>query len=335
VKSKGFKIIKAEEIQNSENSEKFQKEKVGCDPSQFYAPSSSNSVPSGSPLPNLSNLSFFGNSSSGSNDMIRLQNKLKSISVPKNLVPEQFRIKRGIDLNIIRAKEKESTKTRSGSTSEGEEEDENAKIVKYKNGDVQIGTESILGVRRMGKLVYQPLEENEKTLLRDLGGDIDLMYNFLPSAEKKDLYKRAFGKEYAPSELFNIEIPRKIKNSPADKRGHQLQVDGKMLAEQATAAQKAFLGGRNDIGFTYLRDVVYKAADIATRGSMTRLWAANPQMAAVLNYSHQNNVITPKMIEEFKKSNLFMNKTILLLLHWEILIMALAKPDIEIHIGPN
>jgi hypothetical protein len=44
----------------------------------------------------------------------------------------------------------------------------------------------------MGKLVYQPLEENEKTLLRDLGGDIDLMYNFLPNAEKKDLYKRAF-----------------------------------------------------------------------------------------------------------------------------------------------
>jgi hypothetical protein len=50
--------------------------------------------------------------------------------------------------------------------------------------------------------------------LRDLGGDLDLMYNFLPNAERKDLYKRAFGKDYASSELFNIEIPKKMKNNP-------------------------------------------------------------------------------------------------------------------------
>jgi hypothetical protein len=150
VKSKGFKIVSMEEFKNSEKSEKFQKEKVGCDSSHFYAPSSSSSIPSGSPLPISSSFSFFGNNNSGSNDIASLQNQLRAIQVPKNLVPEQYRTKRGIDINILRATEKESTNIRSGSTSEGEEENENVKVVKYKNGDVQIGTESILGVRRMG-----------------------------------------------------------------------------------------------------------------------------------------------------------------------------------------
>jgi hypothetical protein len=67
-------------------------------------------------------------------------------------------------------------------------------------------------------------------LLRDLVGNLDLLYNFLPSTERKDLYKRAFGKEYASSELFNFEIPKKMKNSPADKRGFKLQKDAQMLA---------------------------------------------------------------------------------------------------------
>jgi hypothetical protein len=116
-------------------------------------------------------------------------------------------LKRGIDLNIIKAKE--GTKTRSDSASNGEEEDE--KIIINKGKD--------------------------KTLLRDLGGDLDVMHNFLPNVERRELNKRAFGKEYLSSELFNFEILKKNKNSPADKRGFKLQLDARMIANQAVQIQ--------------------------------------------------------------------------------------------------
>jgi hypothetical protein len=35
-----------------------------------------------------------------------------------------------------------------------------------------LGTEAALDVRRMGKLLYQVLDEPEEALIRDLGGDI-------------------------------------------------------------------------------------------------------------------------------------------------------------------
>jgi hypothetical protein len=85
----------------------------------------------------------------------------------------------------------------------------------------------------MGRLIYQPLDEADKTFLRDLGGDLDAMYNFLPNTERRELNKRAFGKEYLSLELFNFEIPKKNKSSLVDKRGFQLQVDAKMIANQA------------------------------------------------------------------------------------------------------
>jgi hypothetical protein len=45
------------------------------------------------------------------------------------------------------------------------------------------------------------------------------MYNFLSSTERKYLYRRAFGKDYTSSELFNFEIPKKVKGNPQDRRG--------------------------------------------------------------------------------------------------------------------
>jgi hypothetical protein len=153
----------------------------------------------------------------------------------------------------------------------------------------------------MGNLVYQTLDEQEKTLLRDLGGDLDLMYNFLPNAERNDLYKRAFGKDYVSSDLFNIEIPKKIKGSPQDRRDYQLQMDAKMLANQAVQVQRAVLAGQPQITHTYIRDIILKASEIGSKGTMMRLWNQNPQIAQVLQYSHENKVLTGRMLEEYKK----------------------------------
>jgi hypothetical protein len=81
------------------------------------------------------------------------------------------------------------------------------------------------------------------------------MYNFLPNVERKYLYKRAFGKDYAPSDLFSIEISKKLKGSVADKRGYQLQMDAKTLATQAVSVQKATLGNQPEIARTYIKDM--------------------------------------------------------------------------------
>jgi hypothetical protein len=81
----------------------------------------------------------------------------------------------------------------------------------------------------------------KKIILIDLYGDLDLMYNFLPNAKREGIYKKAFGKDYASSDLFNIEIPKKIKGSPQDRRNYQVQVDAKMLANQTVQVQRAVL----------------------------------------------------------------------------------------------
>jgi hypothetical protein len=61
----------------------------------------------------------------------------------------------------------------------------------------------------------------------------------LPNTERRELNKRAFGKEYLSSELFNFEIPKRNKSFCADKRGYQLQVHAKMIANQAVQLQRA------------------------------------------------------------------------------------------------
>jgi hypothetical protein len=78
-------------------------------------------------------------------------------------------------------------------------------------------------------------------------------------------------------------------------------MDAKTLAMQAASAQRAILGERPDIAHTYIRDIILKAAEIGTRGSMQRLYVQNPSIAAVLNYAHENKVLTGRMLEEYKK----------------------------------
>jgi hypothetical protein len=72
----------------------------------------------------------------------------------------------------------------------------------------------------------------------------------LPNTERRELNKKAFGKEYLSSELFYFEIPKKNKSSPADKRGFQLQVDAKMIANQAIPVQRGVLAGDTEVAHT-------------------------------------------------------------------------------------
>jgi hypothetical protein len=115
----------------------------------------------------------------------------------------------------------------------------------------------------MGKLVYQPLDKVDKTFLREVGSDLDLTYNFLPNTERRELNKRDFGKEYLSSE-FNFEIPKKNKSIPADKRGFQLQVDAKMIANQAVQVQRAVLARDTELAHMYIRNIVLKTTKINT-----------------------------------------------------------------------
>jgi hypothetical protein len=128
------------------------------------------------------------------------------------------------------------------------------------------------------------------------------MYNWLPSAERKELYKRAFHKDFLPPPMFNsIQVPKPNKRSPADKRGYQLQMHMKMLALQAAQAHQALLNGSIPSATLYLRDILLKVAEIGTQGTMTRIYAQNPQIASVINYSHSNKVLTPAILQEYKK----------------------------------
>jgi hypothetical protein len=102
---------------------------------------------------NSSNPLFLENNISKSNDVLAIKNRLSNISVPKHLVPHKFQLKRGVDLSIIKAKD--SAKTRSYSASDGEFKKERIVLSNY--------VENISGVRRMGRLVYQPLDEADKT----------------------------------------------------------------------------------------------------------------------------------------------------------------------------
>jgi hypothetical protein len=75
-------------------------------------------------------------------------------------------------------------------------------------------------VRRNGELVYQDLSPAEKTLLRDLGGDIDILYNFpyVSKSELIEVYKHSHDREYGIPNLFNsIHLPKVNRNNSIDK----------------------------------------------------------------------------------------------------------------------
>jgi hypothetical protein len=46
---------------------------------------------------------------------------------------------------------------------------------------------------------------------------------------------------------------------------------------------------------------LFKAADIGTRGTMMRIYAQNPQVATVINYSHSNSILNPAIIADMIK----------------------------------
>jgi hypothetical protein len=123
----------------------------------------------------------------------------------------------------------------------------------------------------------------------------------LPPQERRELYKRAFSKDYDPPEVFStVQIPKPNKRSPADKRGFQLQMAAKMLATQASQAHQAVLNGDAAAVTVFIRDIVLKAAEIGTQGTFQRIYAINPHIAIVLNFACNPRVLTPAIMKEYK-----------------------------------
>jgi hypothetical protein len=120
------------------------------------------------------------------------------------------------------------------------------------------------------------------------------MYNLLPPTKKKELYKRAFHKDFNPPPIFNsIQIPKPDKRSPADKRGYQLQMHAKTLAIQAS---QALLNSSIPTSTLYIRDLLLKIAVLGTQRTMTRIYTKNPQIASAINYLYSNKVLTPAIL---------------------------------------
>jgi hypothetical protein len=62
-----------------------------------------------------------------------------------------------------------------------------------------------------------------ETYASRMRGDIDIMYNFLPLSEGKELYRRAFHKDFNPPPLFStIQIPKPKRGNATDRRGFNL-----------------------------------------------------------------------------------------------------------------
>jgi hypothetical protein len=183
-----------------------------CSSDHFYAPgsssSSSNSIFSQNP-------GFIIPSHSG---MVIENPTLKPCS---RLIPEEFDIKKGMKYEDYKKKKKVLNVINndiigsSGSTSESDNEEGEGEVNfnelmgnNNNNNNNFPGPDSLVPVSRFGQKIVMELSEPEKTLLQECGGEIDIMYNFLPPGEKKELYRRAFHESFNPPTLFSsIQIP--------------------------------------------------------------------------------------------------------------------------------
>jgi hypothetical protein len=64
---------------------------------------------------------------------------------------------------------------------------------------------------------------------------------------------------------------------------------------------KSIFEDKMEMAFLYMRDIILKASEIGTRGTMVRLWGLNPQIARVLQFGHDNNIMTSRILEDYKE----------------------------------
>jgi hypothetical protein len=76
-----------------------------------------------------------------------------------------------------------------------------------------------------------------------------------------------------------------------------------MIENQAVMIHKSIFEDNMDMAFLYVRDITLKVSEISTRGIVTRLWGLNPRIARVLQFGHDNNIITARILEDYKEVN--------------------------------
>jgi hypothetical protein len=159
-------------------------------------------------------------------------------------------------------------------------------------------------LRRHGKKEKMLVQLDDKRIVKFIGSDLDVLYAKIPPLVKKGIDERY--KQAAPTAFDDYPLAPPSAWNKNDKRGYDLQKAALQIARTTSFTMKLVSESveRHDLAWylimTYMKDVVYEAAELGTMGSIERLRCRNPRIANVLGWSKNIPMYTAPMKEEVK-----------------------------------
>jgi hypothetical protein len=105
-----------------------------------------------------------------------------------------------------------------------------------------------------------------------------------------------------------LSIVRVDKQLPGNVKGAAFQRHAITLAREGMTALQCIDEGvvtenpvMLNVARTYVKDIITMASAIGQQGSIDRVFARNPELAKIIKYKDDDNVLTPQMLQEIKE----------------------------------
>jgi hypothetical protein len=163
-----------------------------------------------------------------------------------------------------------------------------------------------MNIMKKGRIINTPLTASEAEFYAEQKDTFEVLLNKIPKDQYRAIQERA--RMNINNVFSDVEIARIDKWLPGDARGAALQRHAITLAREGMTALQCIDEGvatenveMFNVARTYVKDIITMASAISNQGSIDRVYARNPELARIIKYKDEEQVLTPQMLQEIKE----------------------------------
>jgi hypothetical protein len=163
-----------------------------------------------------------------------------------------------------------------------------------------------MNIMKKGRIVNILLTASKTEFYAEQRDTFEILHNKIPKDKYKAIQERA--RMNVNTVFSDMDIPKVDKRLPGDVKGAAIQRHSITLAREVMTALQCIDEGvatenpaMFNVARTYVKDIITMISAIGQQGSIDRVFARNPELAKIIKYKDDDNVLTPQMLQEIKE----------------------------------